>query len=179
MVGLCPAVNPKAVAIYTKATDMVEIEVKLSPSDLYDFNLRHSYSSLSGILATAVGLVGVIYGFYAKYWILLVVGAILVVYTPIVLLVKANQTFALTPAMKNPLKLRFDDEGLTISQAESSHTYKWEEVVKAVSTGRSIIVYTTKYNATIIPRSQAGEGLPLVISEISAHLEPKKNKIRS
>ncbi|MCR4618874.1 MAG: YcxB family protein [Lachnospiraceae bacterium] len=158
---------------------MVEIEVTLSPKDLYDFNLKHSYSSVSGILATAVGLVGVIYGFYAKYWILLIVGAILVVYTPIVLLLRAHQTYSLTPAMKKPLKYTFDEKGITISQEENSQTYEWKDIVKAVSTGRSIIVYTTKYNATIVPKAQAGEALPLVIAAISAGLDPKKNKIRS
>ncbi len=158
---------------------MVEVEIQLTPGDLYDFNLRHSYSSLSGILSTAVGLVGVIYGIYAKYWLLLIVGAILLVYTPLVLLLKANQTYSLTPAMKKPLKYSFDESGLTVSQDENSQTYEWKDVVKAVSTGRSIIIYTTKYNATIIPRSQAGEKLPLVIQAISAGLEPKKNKIRN
>ncbi len=158
---------------------MVEVEIQLTPGDLYDFNLRHSYSSLSGILSTAVGLVGVIYGIYAKYWLLLIVGAILLVYTPLVLLLKANQTYSLTPAMKKPLKYSFDENGLTVSQDENSQTYEWKDVVKAVSTGRSIIIYTTKYNATIIPRSQAGEKLPLVIQAISAGLEPKKNKIRN
>ncbi len=158
---------------------MVEVEIQLTPGDLYDFNLRHSYSSLSGILSTAVGLVGVIYGIYAKYWLLLIVGAILLVYTPLVLLLKANQTYSLTPAMKKPLKYSFDESGLTVSQDENSQTYEWKDVVKAVSTGRSIIINTTKYNATIIPRSQAGEKLPLVIQAISAGLEPKKNKIRN
>ncbi len=158
---------------------MVEIDVQLTPGDLYDFNLRHSYSSAAGILATAVGLVGVIYGAYSKYWILMIVGAVLVAYTPLVLLFKAHQTFSLSPGMKKPLKYTFDERGITISQDEKNHTYEWKDVVKAVSTGRSIIIYTSKYNATIVPRSQAGEKLPLIISEISAGLEPRKNRIRN
>ena len=162
-----------------KVVYMVEVEVKLTPGDLYDFNLRHSYSSVSGILATAVGLVGVAYGLYAKYWLLLIVGAILVVYTPLVLLLKANQTYSLSPAMKKPLKYTLDEKGLTIGQDESSQTYPWADIVKAVSTGRSIIIYTTRYNATIIPKSQVREELPLIIKEIAANLEPRKNRIRS
>lgn len=173
MVGLCPLVRSG------KETDMVEVEIKLSPSDLYDFNLKHSYSKPAGILATAVGLVGVAYGLYAKYWLLLIVGAILVVYTPIVLLIKANQAYALSPAMKKPFKYTFDENGITISQDDKSENHPWDSMVKAISTGKSIIVYTTRYNATIIPKAQAGESLPLVIKAISEGIDPKKNKIRS
>ncbi len=158
---------------------MVELEVSLTPGDLYDFNLRHSYSSLSGILATAVGLVGVIYGIYSKYWILAIVGAVLVVYTPLVLLFKAHQTFNLSPAMKKPLKYTFDENGFSIGQGENSTSFEWKNVVKAVSTGRSIIIYTTRYNATIVPRSQAGEKLPLIIQAIASGVDPKKNRIRN
>ena len=164
---------------FWKVEYMVEVEVSLTPGDLYDFNLKHSYSNLAGILSTAVGLVGVAYGIYAKYWILAIVGAILVAYTPLVLLFRSHQTFNLSPAMKKPLKYTFDDTGLTVSQGENSTTFEWKDIVKAVSTGRSIIIYTTRYNATIVPRSQAGEKLPLIIQAISSGLDPRKNRIRN
>ncbi len=72
-----------------------------------------------------------------------------------------------------------DENGLTISQGESSVTYTWDEIVKAVSTSRSIIVYTGKYNATIIPKKQVQDSLSIIIETISKNLDPKKNKIRS
>ena len=81
--------------------------------------------------------------------------------------------------MKKPLKYTFDDTGLTVSQGENSTTFEWKDIVKAVSTGRSIIIYTTRYNATIVPRSQAGEKLPLIIQAISSGLDPRKNRIRN
>lgn len=157
---------------------MVEVEVKLRAADLYDYNLRHSYTNLAGILATIVGFVGVGYGIYSKYYLLAIVGAVLIVYTPLILILKVNQAFVITPALKDPFKYVLDENGLTVWQGEKNHTYPWGEMVKAVSTGRSIILYTTKYNATIIPRDQAGEKLPLVIQEISKYIDPKKNRIK-
>ena len=49
---------------------------------------------------------------------------------------------------------------------------------KATSTTRSIIVYTTKVNATIFPKSQVGEQLPALIEVISTHMPAGKVKIR-
>ena len=158
---------------------MVEVDVKLSPNDLYDYNLRHTYTSMAGILATLVGAVGALYGFYKSYWLLMIVGVILVFYTPIMLLLKSRQAFALSPSLKNTLHYMMDENGLTISQGESSVTYTWDEIVKAVSTSRSIIVYTGKYNATIIPKKQVQDSLSIIIETISKNLDPKKNKIRS
>ncbi len=165
-------------SVGAEVADMVEVEVKLRTTDLYDYNLRHSYTSLAGILATIVGIVGVAYGIYAKYYLLAIVGSILIVYTPLILIVKVNQAFIITPALKDPFTFVFDEDGLTVAQGDKTHLYPWGEMVKAVSTSKSIILYTTKYNATIIPRDQAGEKLPLVIQAISANIDPKKNKIR-
>ncbi len=81
--------------------------------------------------------------------------------------------------MKKPLKYTFDEKGLTVGQGENSTTFEWKDIVKAVSTGRSIIIYTTRYNATIVPRAQVGEKLPLIIQAISSGLDPKKNRIRN
>ena len=133
---------------------------------------------MSGIMATAVGLFGVAYGIIFQYWLMLVIGGLLVIYTPIILLLRSKQAVAQSPVFKKPLKYVFDENGITVSQDEASQTFAWPDVVKAVSTSRSIIIYTSKVNATIIPKKQVGDELPLIVAEISKNLDPKKNKIR-
>ena len=49
---------------------------------------------------------------------------------------------------------------------------------KAISTSKSIIVYTSKVSATIFPRKQLGEDVVKVIEMVSTHMPPKKVKIR-
>lgn len=160
---------------------MVETDIKLTVGDLYDYNLRHSYTQISTLLATAVGIAGVSVGLYwrQQYWIMMVViGALLILYMPITLFVKSSQTIALSPAMKKPVHYLLNEEGITVTQGDQSQTLPWDGVTKAVSTGRSIIIYTSKNSASVFPRKQVGESLPVLIQTISANLDPKKNKIK-
>ena len=41
---------------------MVELDVKITSGDLYDFLLRHSYNSVSGLLGAVIGALGVVVG---------------------------------------------------------------------------------------------------------------------
>ena len=47
---------------------MVELDVKITSGDLYDFLLRHSYNSVSGLLGAVIGALGVIVGISRQYW---------------------------------------------------------------------------------------------------------------
>jgi hypothetical protein len=158
---------------------MVEFDIKMTPSDLYDFNLHHAFNGASGILAEAVGAVGVILGIATKNIPMVIIGAILLVYLPISLYVKVRQTFLLSPVFKEPLHYVLDDEGVSVTQGEVTNTAKWEDVVKAESTGRSLFIYTSRVNATILPRAQMGDKQAQVIQCISTHVEPKKVKIKT
>ena len=53
-----------------------------------------------------------------------------------------------------------------------------EDMKKAVSTTRSIVVYTSAVNASIFPKRELGEKSSAVIEMISIHMPPKKVKIR-
>lgn len=160
---------------------MVETDIKLTVGDLYDYNLRHSYTKISTLLATVVGIAGIAVGLYwrQQYWMMMVaIGALLVLYMPITLFVKSSQTIALSPVMKKPVHYLMNEEGITVTLDGQSQTLPWSGVVKAVSTGRSIIIYTSKNSASVFPRKQLGEALPALIQTIATNVEPKKNKIR-
>jgi hypothetical protein len=114
-----------------------------------------------------------------KYWILLIGGVILLLYLPWVLFIKSRQQVLGNPVFQQPLHYVLDENGITISQGETSTTQSWDDMVKAVSTSRSIIVYTSRVNATIFPKSQLGDKKPHVIEKISTHMPPKKVKIKA
>lgn len=160
---------------------MVETDIKLTVGDLYDYNLRHSYTKISTLLATVVGIAGIAVGLYwrQQYWMMMVaIGALLVLYMPITLFVKSSQTIALSPVMKKPVHYLMNEKGITVTLDGQSQTLPWSGVVKAVSTGRSIIIYTSKNSASVFPRKQLGEALPALIQTIATNVDPKKNKIR-
>ena len=158
---------------------MVELDVKITSGDLYDFLLRHSYNSVSGLLGAVIGALGVIVGISRQYCIYLILGVVILLYLPWTLYIKSKQQAVNNPVFKEPLHYVLDENGITISQGDSSTCQKWEDCLKAVSTGRSIIVYTAKNNATIFPKSQMQDKTTDVIEMISTHMPPTKVKIRS
>lgn len=157
---------------------MIELDIKIEAGDLYDYMLRHSYNSSSGILGSALGAVMVIVALAKNQWLFLIGGLALLLYLPWVLFIKSRRQILSNPAFKGTLHYRLDEEGLTISQGEAEAKQKWEDMHKAVSTGRSIILYTSRVNATIFPKRQLGDRTTEVVEMISTHMPPARVRIR-
>ena len=158
---------------------MLELDIKIDAGDLYDYMLRHSYNNASGIMGSALGAVMIIVALATSQWIFLIGGIVLLLYLPWVLFIKSRQQILNTPAFKEMLHYTLNDEGLTITQGEAEAKQSWEDMYKAVSTGRSIILYTSRVNATIFPKKQLGDQKMAVVEMISTHMPPSKVKIRS
>lgn len=157
---------------------MLELDVKISDKDLYDYMMAHSYNSASGILGSCVGGLMVVVAFLNGHWIFLICGMVLLLYLPLHLKIKSKQQVINNPAFQKPLHYTLNEEGITISQGEEKQSQKWADMYKAISTGRSIIVYTSRVSATILPRKQLGDDMVQVLEMICTHMPPKKVKIR-
>lgn len=157
---------------------MVELDVKIGSKELYDYMLMHSYNSPIGILGSGLGGVIVVMGAMRQQWSFVIFGLLLLIYTPITLYTRSKRQAA-AEVFQNPLHYVLDEQGLTISQGEVSTQLEWDAMVKAVSTNKSIILYTSTVNATIIPKAQMGDLYGAVIEMISTHMPPKKVKIRA
>lgn len=157
---------------------MVELDVKIGAGELYDYMLMHSYNSPAGIMGSALGAVMVVVGASKAEWIFVIAGIVLLLYLPWTLMIKSRQQAA-NPVFQEPLHYVLDESGITVSQGEVSTTQAWEDMVKAVSTNKSIIIYTSRVNATIIPKNQTGDLYSAVIEMISTHMPPKKVKIKA
>ena len=158
---------------------MTALDIEINAGGLYDYMLMHSYNSPAGIMGSALGAVMVLVAFSTGKWLFLIGGVILLLYLPWVLFIKSRQQILSNPVFKQPLHYLLDENGITISQGETSTTQSWEDMVKAVSTGRSIILYTSRVNATIFPKNQMGDKRAAVIEIISSHMPPSKVKIRA
>jgi len=159
-------------------TKTVELDVKIEANDLYDYMLRHTYSSLSGLMGSLVGVLMLMLYASNRQPICLIIGVVILLYLPWTLFIKSKQQALNTPAFKKPLHYRLTDEGIEVSQDETAEKMGWDDMYKAVSTSRSIIVYTTRTNACIFPKQDLGENRYKVIEIISTHMPPKKVKIR-
>lgn len=156
----------------------MEFDVKVTVDVLYDYLLFHTYTSFSGMLGTLVGVMLVMGFVSTRYVIYLIAGVALIAYLPGALFLRAMQQVQNTPAFKQPLHYRMTDEGVCVSQGESEEQQSWDSCVKAVSTGRSIILYTSRTTASIFPKKDLGDKKDALIQMISTHMPPKKVKIR-
>lgn len=158
---------------------MLELTVKIEAGDLYDYMLMHSYNSPAGLVGSAFGALLVVFAFATKQWVFIVLGLVMLLYLPWTLFIKSRSQILGNPSFQEPLRYILDEEGLTVAQGDAREKMAWEDMYKAVSTGRSIIVYTSRVNATIFPKRQIGDRKTAVIEMISTHMPPAKVKIRS
>lgn len=156
----------------------MEFDVRVTAGVLYDYLLFHTYTSFSGMLGTLVGVLLIMAFVSTRYFIYLIAGVVLIAYLPGALFLRAMQQVQNTPAFRQPLHYRMTDEGVSVSQGEKEEKQSWDSCVKAVSTGRSIILYTSRTAASIFPKKDLGDKKETLIQMISTHMPPKKVKIR-
>lgn len=161
-----------------KGDPLYEIDVQIKASDLYDYSLRHSYTSLGGLLSTIVGVL-MIYAYFAKNAsaLYLIFGLIVVFYIPINLFLMSRQQ-AMQETFQKPLHYAFYENGMEVSQDDLKEMIGWDYIVKAVATSKSIIVYTGKNRASIFPRRDLQPDATALLRVLSTHVDPKKMKIK-
>ena len=157
----------------------IEFDVKVTPGVLYDYMLYHTYTSASGLIGAVAGALLVVAFFMGAGPLCLIAGIVILGYLPWTLFIKSRQQYLANPAFQKPLHYKLTEEGLEVSQNDEIQSQKWENMYKAVSTPRSLILYTSPVNASIFPKADLGEKASGVIEVISTHMPPKKVKIRS
>lgn len=156
----------------------VEFDVQMESGILYDYMLHHTFSSFSGLIGSVVGALFLVVAYMDRHVIFLIAGLVILLYQPWSLFLKSKQQMLSNPAFKKPLHYKLTEEGIEVSQDGEAQNQKWEDMYKAVSTGNSIIVYTSRINACIFPKKDIGENKYKVIEMISTHMPAKKVRIR-
>lgn len=156
----------------------VSFDVKITPGVLYDYLLYHTYTGTTGLLGTIAGALLVVAYFMAGSILYLIFGVVVLVYLPWTLFIRSKKQYLANPAFKESLHYTFNEEGMTVSQKDTSGQIAWENLYKAVSTPKSIVLYTSPVNASIFPKKDLGERKAALIEVISTHMPPKKVKIR-
>ena len=104
----------------------IEFDVKITSNILYDYMLRHTYSSLSGLTGSLVGVLMLMLFASNRQPICLIIGAVILLYLPWTLFIKSKQQALNTPAFKKPLHYRLSDEGIEVSQDGTTEKMGWE-----------------------------------------------------
>ena len=159
----------------------IEFEVKMTTGKMYDYMLRHVFSSFAGIVGEVLGIL-LVAGFFVyetdRKWLYLVMGIIIIFYQPVALYVRAKKQVSSNEVFKQPLQYVLDDNGITVRSGENEDSLTWDKMYKAISTTKSVILYTTRINACIFPKDDMGEQKDAIIKMISTHMDPKQVNIR-
>lgn len=156
----------------------IEFDVKITSGVLYDYMLRHTYSSFSGILGTVLGILLIVFSVQNHNYIYLAGGIVILLYLPISLWLRAANQAKNNPAFRELLHYKLTSEGIEVSQNGEVQSQHWGDFYRAVSTKTSVIVYTTKVNACIFPRKDMDDKASAVIQMIATNMSPSKVKIR-
>ena len=157
------AERPK-ISMPAKEDILYEVDVHMNTSVLYDYMLRHTYTSPGGLIATIIGVFAILFAMKNAGVLYLIAGIVIILYLPWNLYLSAKRQALTNEAFKKPLHYIFTKEGIYVSQGDA--------------TGKSIIIYTSKVNASIFPRADLAENTVTVIELICRYMDPKKVKIR-
>ncbi|MBQ6320155.1 MAG: YcxB family protein [Lachnospiraceae bacterium] len=155
-----------------------EFDVKMTTGKMYDYMLRHTFTSFAGIVGELLGIVLVAGAFVYKQWIYIIFGMICILYQPVALYFRAKRQVTGNEVFKDPLHYIVNDNGITVRSGDNTDSLTWDKIYKVVSTSRSVIVYTGRVNACIFPKEDMGPVKDTVIQIISTHLDPKQVNIR-
>ena len=139
--------------------------VDLTAKDLWQFSMYHSNSGFMGIFNVLFTL-GCLYLLISgwgtlsiPYRAVLAVGALMfTVWQPFLLYRKACRQ-AKGPAVKEPMTLGFDEEGLVVEQNGQTAEFSWEQMARMDRLPKMAVIYMDRVHAYLLPsRVMGGDG---------------------
>lgn len=140
----------------------IEIKTKIGVSEMFEFTMNNNYKSIRGIiavlfsLASAAGLV--FYWNQFSGWqkaLMLFFALMFTVIEPVEYYLRSKRQ-----VKKNftaPLSYIFDDSGIEIRRNEETAHNDWQEVMKVITTKKSVIIYLSPVRAFILPKKDIGD----------------------
>ncbi len=155
----------------------VEFDVKIDAGALFDYMINRAYSHAAGVMEAALGAVLLIFFGRTGNFVYLAAGLIVFAALPVFLYLKAKRQEK-EPDYSSSLHYTLTEDGVEVVRAGGREFWKWEEMERAVSTTKSVILYTHGSGVCIFPRGELKDNLIPAVEMISTHMLPKKVNIR-
>lgn len=135
-----------------------ELNVKMKAEYIYDMLLYHMYSTFGGFMLNVAGLAVIItggmrYSFHKSSLAgaigLILFGVILLAVTPLNLKLRAKNTTKL-PKYQHIIHYGIDNDGIDESINGHSNHYDWNQILKAVSTPKTITFYLSDGGSVLV-----------------------------
>ena len=163
----------------------LKFDITLTAEDMYRFNMYQTYSGFHGWFSIAFSILifvvaGVTRGKIEAAYTAVdsVFGIVFLVYPPVSLYLRSKRTLAMSEVLRGTLHYEVDEEGLHVSQKEESALLPWEQIYKMVATKHTVLVYSSRINAYVIPRAQLGESYAALQTQAAAHLPAYRLKMK-
>lgn len=144
----------------------VKVKVQLTTKEMFEFLMRHTYFSISGIIGLLLSLAAFAGFFYAltvpgvsnMYLVaLLLIGLLFTVIQPWMIYSKAKSQVKRSEAINKPLEYTINKSGIDIKQDNQTASGNWDSIYKICSTKNLIMLYTGRMHAYILPKKDIGE----------------------
>ena len=160
----------------------VDVTLTVTAKDLWAFSMYHANAGLMGIfnlLFTLAALYLLIFRWSSTttpYRCLLVICVLVfTVWQPFLLWTKAKKQ-AKRPAVKDPMRLVFDDEKLTVSQTDNQAEFTWEQMGLLDAKPSMYILYMDRVHAYLLPKTALGDQEEAFRELVTAHLPKEKRR---
>ena len=139
-------------------TQPIKIKAKIDAQILFSFLLRHTYTSLSGIVGLIISAVAFVFFFISlngsndfQKVILLLAALLYTVINPYMLYMKAKAQSVTNPLYKETLVYTLDDAGVHLTVNGKEESLEWSMIEKWRKTRKVCILYTSKIHAILLP----------------------------
>ncbi len=168
---------------------MITFDTKITSDDMYRFNMHHAYTSSQGIISILVGAIAIaasvmtfgrVTTFYTVAYFVL--GIAFLVYIPCTLKLKSKAQMVSSAALSSTFHYCLEEDGLKVTLdmdvtpgedgqvPENTAKLPWNNVYKVVTTKKQLLIYSSRVNAYIIPRSAVEGQIPEIRDFFAAHL---------
>ena len=165
--------------------EQITFSIKIKTGDLYKFLLNYNYKTFGGIFGVILSVASLVYlgANYSeldngKRLLFFILGLLFTVVQPIQLLQRAAMQISKNPAFRYPLQYEIKEDGIYVSQNGQQEIILWDSIVNVMETKSQILVYTSRVNACIWPKTQISEKIQNVRQALRDNLDEKVCKCK-
>lgn len=143
--------------------DILQVDVQLKPSHIYDYIFYHSFGTFKGKLFVVVGVIALVV--LVASWgeadtlrrvLLGVIAGYNLLISPLMVWLKANR-LAKMPQFQVPMHYEFGAKEVRMRQGEEEILYYWDDGFRFVNRPKVLMIYVSMNAAYILPKDQIGE----------------------
>lgn len=155
---------------------MITVDVGITTKDMFQYNFYHNYRHFQGIISFLLGVVMLVLcictiGADGNITYILMTGFLglfFTVITPFRIYFKSLQQVKLTPSFRKPITYTFSEAELIVEQEGTKAVIPMSDIIKAVDTGKLIVLYVSNVRAYIFPKRELGEKLDEIVAILRA-----------